>query len=59
MGRGIASGILRRSVQWFFEQGVDSITVKTQSFNYPAINLYVKSGFSLQYTDVTYCKTLR
>jgi len=58
-GQGIASEILRKSTQWFFEHGAKNVTVKTQSFNYPPINLYIKSGFLVSFSDITYCKTLR
>lgn len=56
-GRGIGISLVNRSLSWFSER-TKEVHVRTQAINYPAFNLYLKSGFKANMTDVTYCRAL-
>lgn len=56
--RGIASAVLKAAVHWFLDAGVESIRVKTQSSNVPALNLYLENGFRFGFVDLTFCRSL-
>ncbi len=46
-GRGGGKALLRRALAWFAAQGLAFADIGTESFNYPALNTYVGTGFQI------------
>lgn len=57
-GRGAGRALIATSLQWFAAAGADSVRVKTQANNYPALALYHRSGFTVERAELTYTVTL-
>ena len=57
--RGIGRALLAQASAWFFGNGAESIAVRTQMTNRSALNLYFGSGFKVEASDLTFCKTRR
>lgn len=52
-GKGIASRLMSKALNWFQENGVKTVTVRTQINNITAMNFYSGLGFRIKYVDVT------
>lgn len=55
-GRGIGKALLAKSLEWFEQSGVSSVTVVTQARNIPAQRLYQGGGFRTVRVDAWYHK---
>lgn len=51
-GKGFGSALLLKAVQWFTEQGLKMVTVRTQLKNLGALNFYLASGFLPKSYDI-------
>ena len=52
-GRRVAARIIEHALAWFSTRSA-YVTVRTQATNYAAANLYEKSGFMLNHSDLTF-----
>ena len=52
-GKGIGTTLMHRALKWFKENGVKTVTVRTQANNSMAMNFYNRLGFDVKYIDVT------
>jgi len=55
-GRGLGHALVQRALEWFFEQGVRSVSVATQGANTRALRLYQASGFAVSDIQLWYHK---
>ena len=55
-GRGVGERLVRRALEWFFEQDVFDVEVVTQGRNSAALRLYRSCGFDLQTVQHWYHK---
>ncbi len=51
--RGLGRNLILKALKWFRENGVKTVTVRTQINNISAMNFYDKIGFSIKYFDIT------
>jgi dTDP-4-amino-4,6-dideoxy-D-galactose acyltransferase len=51
--RGAGRAMVDGALDWFRMQGVRAVYVKTQASNVPAVNLYERSGFVLDRSELT------
>jgi dTDP-4-amino-4,6-dideoxy-D-galactose acyltransferase len=51
--RGIGSLLIKKALEWFCVQKVSRVSVRTQSYNIPAMNFYRRLGFSIKSSDIT------
>ena len=56
-GKGIGKALLSKVLEWAYAEGID-VEVTTQIYNYPALNLYVESGFRIIRSEIGYSKEL-
>ena len=56
-GQGIGSSIVRALMAAAVRHGSQEIIVKTQGTNFPAVNLYIKNGFSIFDAEATFYRT--
>ncbi len=56
--RGMGSVLLKRALRWFEKEGINFVSVRTQLKNLPAMNFYLKSGFSIKGYDLIFSKIL-
>jgi GNAT superfamily N-acetyltransferase len=56
--RGVGSMLMGRAMEWFKNNDIRSVTVRTQLKNIDGVNFYVKCGFSLKGYDMVYGKKL-
>jgi|YNPNPStandDraft_1061719.scaffolds.fasta_scaffold16640_5 GNAT superfamily N-acetyltransferase len=56
--RGTGSALVAAAHRAYAERGLRRAEVRTQAHNYPAIGLYMKWGYKLDSTDMTWCKIL-
>jgi dTDP-4-amino-4,6-dideoxy-D-galactose acyltransferase len=52
-GKGIGAKLINRSLEYFFDNKCDTVTVATQLNNIPACKLYQKTGFTI--SEKIYC----
>lgn len=52
-GKGIGNSLMLKAIKWFKENGMKTVTVRTQVNNITAMNFYNKMGFNVKYADVT------
>lgn len=52
-GKGIGSSLMHRALKWFNENGMKTVTVRTQANNIKAMNFYAGLGFRIKYMDTT------
>lgn len=57
-GRGIGRSLVQHTLSRLREDGLDSLTVRTQIKNIRAMNFYLGLGFRLQYTDMTMARVI-
>jgi len=55
-GKGLGTALVLRGMQWFKDQGVRTVTVRTQLRNPDAINFYIKLGFFVKEYDLIFGK---
>ena len=56
--QGIGSILMEKAIEWFRDNDIRSLTVRTQLKNRDAVNFYIKLGFSLKGYDLVYGKIL-
>lgn len=52
-GKGIGTSLTHRALKWFKENGVKTVTVRTQADNVTAMNFYKGLGFRIKHIDIT------
>jgi dTDP-4-amino-4,6-dideoxy-D-galactose acyltransferase len=52
-GKGIGKSLIWKALDWFKKMGVKTVTVRTQTNNIRAMNLYAGLGFRIKHVDVT------
>lgn len=52
-GKGFGKALMLKALKWFKENGVNTVTVRTQASNIMAINLYISLGFYVKWADIT------
>jgi ribosomal protein S18 acetylase RimI-like enzyme len=52
-GRNLGTDLVRGSLRWFAQQGVDIVRVGTQAANIAGVNMYLQSGFKLVHSELT------
>ena len=57
--KGIGRSLLSAALRWFTETGARVVYVKTQAYNYPALALYHRAGFTVSKTELTFSIALR
>jgi dTDP-4-amino-4,6-dideoxy-D-galactose acyltransferase len=57
-GKGFGSGLVGEAMQWFVEQEIKTVTVRTQLKNLKALNFYLTLGFLPQEYDIVFGKIL-
>ncbi len=55
-GKGFGSALARAAMQWFAEEKVKNVTVRTQLRNLKALNFYLARGFSPKSYDIILAK---
>lgn len=58
-GKGIGSSLILRALDWFNENRMKTVTVRTQLNNVNAMNCYNKMAFKVKYVDITMGLILR
>lgn len=56
--RGSGSALMAAAHGAYLERGLKRAEVRTQAYNYPAIGLYLRWGYRIARTDVTWCRAL-
>ncbi|MEO0140323.1 MAG: GNAT family N-acetyltransferase [candidate division WOR-3 bacterium] len=56
--KGTGSALVAAAHKAYLERGIRVAEVRTQAYNYPATALYLKWGYRIARTDVTWCKIL-
>jgi GNAT superfamily N-acetyltransferase len=56
--QGIGKALMRKSLAWFQEAGVHTVTVRTQLKNINAMNFYGACGFSIAGYDMVFAQVL-
>ncbi|MBI4689211.1 MAG: GNAT family N-acetyltransferase [Nitrospirae bacterium] len=56
--QGIGHSLIRKALDWFKENGMNVVTVRTQAKNSRAMNFYMGLGFRVRSVDVTLGKIL-
>ena len=57
-GKGFGAVLVGEAMQWFVEQEIKSVTVRTQLKNLRALNFYIKLGFMPKEYDIVFGKIL-
>ncbi|MGC2061572.1 MAG: GNAT family N-acetyltransferase [Thermodesulfovibrionales bacterium] len=57
-GRGIGRSLVLHTLSRLREDGMDTLTVRTQIKNIRAMNFYLGLGFKIQYTDTTMARVI-
>ena len=53
-GKNLGKVLMNSSVEWFSNNGIKTIKIKTQLKNIPAMNFYRKLGFSIDGYEMTF-----
>ncbi|MGC8893548.1 MAG: GNAT family N-acetyltransferase [candidate division WOR-3 bacterium] len=56
--RGTGNALMAAAHRAYLEHGLTNAEVRTQTYNYPATRLYLKWGYGIARTDVTWCRAL-
>jgi len=56
--KGYGTALVRKALQWFCENRIRNVRVRTQAKNISAMNFYLKSGFMMHGIDLVYAKIL-
>jgi TDP-D-fucosamine acetyltransferase len=57
--QGVGRALIGAGLRWSREAGAETIRVKTQAANYPALVLYERMGFTIASSELTFSVTLR
>ncbi|MFB0566246.1 MAG: GNAT family N-acetyltransferase [Candidatus Aminicenantaceae bacterium] len=57
-GQGVGTCLLKSALEYFLKQGCRDVIVGTQAKNIPSINLYIKCGFKLWKSQLTFINYL-
>lgn len=52
-GKGIGHSLMSKAFEWFCNEGVTTVTARTQATNTRAMNFYAGLGFRVKYMDTT------
>ncbi len=56
--RGTGNALMAAAHRTYLERGITRAEVRTQAYNYPALGLYLRWGYRIARTDVTWCRML-
>lgn len=56
--RGTGNALMAAAHRTYLERGITRAEVRTQAYNYAALGLYLRWGYRIAGTDVTWCRVL-